>query len=181
MGRPRKTPDAAIAVEPAAESKIDRVKIFERRLQSPNSLQTAPIELRDPSLICRWFNSAIGSDKVWRAKQQGWIAVRPEDLRDQDQVGGFQKSPEGYVTRGDRGQELLMSMPRVWRDKIAIAKAKENMKNMGDPKATKNEIIAAASDKLGDQAADYLDRKVGIVGNVRDQYERIERSEGALE
>ena len=181
MGRPRKTPDVTDTPETTDAAKMDRVRIFERRLQSPNSIQTAPIDLRDPSLVCRWINSAIGSDKVWRAKQQGWLPVRPEDLRDADQVGGFTKSPDGYVTRGDRGQEVLMSMPRVWRDKIAIAKAKENMKNMGDPKATKAEIVAAASDKLGDQAADYLDRKVGIVGNVRDDYERIQRQEGALE
>lgn len=74
-----------------------------------------------------------------------------------------------------------MSMPRVWRDKIAIAKAKENMRNMGDPVATKNDIVAAAGDKLGDQAADYLNRKMSIVGGVRDQHEIIQRDTDSLE
>lgn len=184
MARPRKEQPTETGDQPVEQpetARADRIKIFERRLQSPNGISTAPIDLKDSSLICRWFNSAIGSDKIWRAKQQGWVPVRPEELRDQDQVGGFTKSADGFVTRGDRGQEVLMSMPRVWRDKIAIAKAKENMRNMGDPVATKNDIVAAAGDKLGDQAADYLNRKMSIVGGVRDQHEIIQRDTDSLE
>ena len=74
-----------------------------------------------------------------------------------------------------------MSMPRVWRDKIALAKTRENLKNMGDPAATKNEVVQAASDRLGDQAADYLNRKVNIVGSVRDQHEIVQRDANVLE
>ena len=74
-----------------------------------------------------------------------------------------------------------MSMPRVWRDKIALAKTRENLKNMGDPAATKNEVVQAASDRLGDQAADYLNRKVNIVGSVRDQHEIVQRDSNVLE
>lgn len=182
MGRPRKPQEQPTVAESIpTEARGERIKIFERRLQSPNGVNTAPIDLKDPSLICRWFNAAIGSDKIWRAKQQGWVPVRPVELVDQDQVGGFTPSPDGFVTRGDRGQELLMSMPRVWRDKIAVAKAKENMRNMGDPVATKNEVVAAASDRLGDQAADYLNRKMSIVGGVRDQHEIIQRENDSLE
>ena len=127
------------------------------------------------------MNGAIAADKVWRAKQKGWEPVRPEDLVDIDQVGGFTKSPEGFITRGDRGQEVLMSMPRQWRDQIQMAKTRENLRNMGDPVATKNEIVAAASEKLGDQAADFINRKVGIVGGVRDQHEIIRRDADVVE
>lgn len=179
MARPKKAD--VDAVEAPAVTATDRIKIFERRLQNPNGQSSAPIDLKDPSMVCRWVNSAIAHDKVYRAKQNGWVMVRPEELADLDQVGGFTKSPEGFVTRGDRGQEVLMSMPRVWRDKIALAKTRENLKNMGDPTATKNEVVQAASDRLGDQAADYLNRKVNIVGSVRDQHEIVQRDSNVLE
>ena len=179
MARPKKAESDPVEVPEVTAT--DRIKIFERRLQNPNGQSTAPIDLKDPSLVCRWVNAAIAADKVWRAKQQGWTPVRPEDLADLDQVGGFTKSPDGFVTRGDRGQEVLMSMPKVWRDKIALAKTRENLKNMGDPTATKNEVVQAASDRLGDQAADYLNRKVNIVGSVRDQHEIVHRDAGVVE
>ena len=180
MARPKKELDPTDAATTPTVTP-DRIKIFERRLQNPNGQSTAPIDLRDPALVCRWVNAAISSDKVWRAKNAGWVPVRPEDLADPDQVGGYVKSPDGFVTRGDRGQELLMSMPRVWRDKIALAKAKENMKNMGDPTATKNDVVAAAADRLGDQAADYLNRKLNVVGGIRDQHEMIHRDANVVE
>jgi hypothetical protein len=181
MARPKTILPDTETPDDARAAKLERIKIFERRLQNPNGQSTAPIDLKDPSLVCRWVNSAIAADKVWRAKQQGWQPVRPDDLADLDQVGGFTKSADGFVTRGDRGQEVLMSMPREWRDKIALAKTRENLKNMGDPIATKNEVVQAASDRLGDQAADYLNRKVSIVGGVRDQHEIVQRDSNVLE
>lgn len=167
------TPDTTVEQE--------RIKLFERRLQNPYGRSSLPIELRDASMEARWFNAAINADKIWRAKQDGWSPVRPEDVVDLDQVGGYVKSPDGFVTRGDRGQEVLMAMPKTWRQKIAMAKTRENLKNMGDPVKTKNEVVQAASDKLGDQAADFLNRRVGVVGGVTDQYERIERQGDALD
>lgn len=168
----------ATPTEPVTTISPERIKVFERRLKNPLGEPSAPIDLKDPSMVCRWVNGAIAADKVWRAKNKGWAPVRPEDVVDVDQVGGFTKSPEGFITRGDRGQEVLMSMPREWRDQIQMAKTRQNLKNMGDPAATKAEVVSAAGDKLGDQAADFLHRRVNIVGGVRDQHERIERQDG---
>ena len=169
------TPETDASLSPA------RIKVLERRLRDPLGQVSAPIDLKDPSLVCRWFNGAIAADKVWRAKQGGWEPVRAEMLADPDQVGGFVKSPEGYVTRGDRGQEVLMAMPKRYRDQIEVAKAKANARNMGDPVATKNEVVNAAGDRLGDQAADFINRRVNIVGGVRDQHEIIQRDPGVVE
>ena len=157
-----------------------RIKVLERRLRDPLGQTSAPIDLKDRSLVCRWFNAGKASDQIWRGKQAGWEPVRAEELADPDQVGGFTKSPEGYVTRGDRGQELLMAMPKTYREQIEIAKAKHNARNMGDPVATKQEVVSAAGDRLGDQAADFINRRVNIVGGVRDQNEIVQR-EGSLE
>lgn len=183
MARPKKTdtPEFDASTTTPAQAKIDRIKIFERRLQNPNGQTSAPIDLKDTSLVCRWVNSAIAADKVWRAKQQGWQPVRPEELADLDQVGGFVKSADGFVTRGDRGQEVLMSMPRTWRDKIAMAKTQENLKKMGDFSATKSDIASATAERFGDEAGNFIDKRVNIVGGVRDQYERVERADTVLE
>jgi hypothetical protein len=165
----KKETETATTLSPA------RIKVLERRAKNPLGEPSAPIDLKDASMVCRWVNGAIAADKVWRAKNKGWEPVRPDEVVDLDQVGGYTKSPEGFITRGDRGQEVLMSMPREWRDKIQWAKTAANQKNMGDPQATKAEVVAAAGDRLGDQAADYLNRKIGIVGGVHDQYERVQR------
>lgn len=171
---PDATPELPAPIAPA------RIKIFERRINNPLGQSSVAIDLKDRSLECRWFNSAKASDQIWRAKQGGWEPVRVEDLADPDQVGGFTKSPEGYVTMGDRGTILLMAMPRRYRDQIELSKAKYNARNMGDPVATKNEVVNAAGGQLGDQAADFLNRRVNIVGGVKDQHEIVHR-EGALE
>lgn len=159
-----------------ADAKVARIKVFERRLQNPFGEPSAPIDMRDPSLVCRWFNGAIVADKIWRAKNKGWANVRPSDVVDTDQIGGYAKSPEGFIMRGDRGQEVLMSMPRTWRDRIQAAKTDANTRNMGNPSAMKAEVVSAAGDQLGDQAADFINRRVGVVGTVTDTYERVERT-----
>ena len=169
---PKAKPD-----ETPAPPALPRIAVLERRLQNPFGEPSAPIDLKDQSLECRWFNAAIMADKIWRAKAKGWTPVRPEDLIDLDQVGGYTKSPEGFVTRGDRGQEVLMAMPRDWRREIQLAKTRENNRNMGNPNAMKQEIVAAAGDQLGDQAADFLHRRMGVVGQVTDGHERVERIE----
>ena len=154
-----------------------RIAVLERRLQNPFGEPSAPIVLKDDSRECRWFNAAIMTDKIWRAKAKGWDPVRPEDCLDLDQVAGYVKNPEGFVTRGDRGQELLMSMPKDWRQAIQLAKTKENNRNMGNPHAMKSEVVNAFAEKFGDKAGSMADRHVGPVGTVVDQYERVERRE----
>lgn len=162
---------------PAPPVPMPRIAVLERRLQNPFGEPSAPIDLKDSSLECRWFNAAIASDKVWRAKMKGWSPVTPDMLRDLDQVGGYVKSPDGFVTRGDRGQEVLMAMPKDWRREIQLAKTRENNRNMGNPNAMKQEIVSAAGDQLGDQAADFLQRRMGIIGQVTDGREVVERIE----
>lgn len=152
-----------------------RISVLERRLQNPFGEPSSPVHLKDGSLIARWFNAAIISDKIWRAKQKGWTPIRPEDVVDLDQIGGYTKSPDGFISRGDRGQEILMSMPREDFDQIQMAKTRHNNRNMGNPNAQKREIVEAAGKQLGDEAADFLSQRTGPMGGVMDSYERIER------
>ena len=167
----------AKAATPAEPKPRPRVSVLERRLQNPFGEPSAPVDLKDSSRECRWFNSAKSTDHVWRAKHKGWDPVKPEDVMDLDLIGGYTVDTAGFITRGERGQEVLMSMPKEWRQQIAIAKTRENNRNMGNPNATKREVVEAASHKLGDQAADYLNTHIGPVGQVVDSYERIERTD----
>lgn len=159
-----------------AETPKRRIDVLERRLQNPFGEASVPIELKDRSLVCRWFNADKGNDHVWQAKRKGWSNVRPDDVVDLEQIGGYSVDASGNIVRGERGREVLMAMPKDWREQIELAKAKLNVKNMGNPAATKAEVVEAASQRLGDEAADFLQKQVHIGGYVRDSHERVQRS-----
>ena len=158
-----------------AESKRPHISVLERRLQNPFGEPSAPIVLRDASLECRWFNATTSADQIWRNKRKGWNQVKPEDVLDLEQIGGYAVDASGFIVRGERGSEVLMSMPKDWRRQIELAKAAHNVRNMGNPAAMKNEVVQAASAQLGDEAADFLHRAGRVTGGVKDSYERVER------
>ncbi len=164
--------------EKPTETPKPRISVLERRLQNPFGEPSFPIQLKDPGLICRWFNGAISSDKVWRAKHvKGWDIVTPEMVVSLEQIGGHQVSVANQITRGPRGEEVLMCMPMIAYDQIAAAKSRENNRNIGNPAAMKAEIVNAAGNALGDESADALHRGLRPVGGVTDQFERIQRNE----
>lgn len=150
---------------------------YKGRFANPFGEPSSPISLKNTHMMPRWFNAAIVSDKVWRAKAKGWDPVKESDLVDPQQVGLYSKSPEGYVTRGERGQEVLMQIPKVVYAQIEKAKTQYNNRNMGSPMKTKNEVVEAAGQQLGDEAAQFLNDRVRTTGGVTDSYERVERRE----
>lgn len=155
---------------PAPPKAKHRIEVLERRLQNPRGQGAPAIALTLGGMVPRWFNGAISADKIWRAKQDGWEPVTPDLLADKEQIGGFQTSPDGYVTRGERQQEVLMYQPLEWRTKIQAAKTRQNNKDLN----TRVPVLEAAGKQLGDQAATLMDGQSKAVGAVRDNYERIE-------
>lgn len=159
-----------------------QIEILERRAQGVNvhGAGSPVIELTEPGWVCRWFNSDVATDHIWRAKNaKGWENVTPAELKDKEQIGGFTVSPDGFVTRGERGREVLMKMPSDYRQKIEKAKAIENLRQM-DPHRQKAEIATAAGNQLGDQAGQFINDNVSLVGQIRTSKERIHVSpEGA--
>lgn len=148
---------------------------YKARIDNPFGEPTAPIALRDSSRECRWFNAAVANDHIWRAKRKGWDQVKREDVLDLDQIGGYNVDPAGFITRGERHQEILMSMPKDVRTAVQAAKTAANIRNMGNPNAMKKELVEAAAQRFGDEGADFLNRRIGPVGEVRDSFERVER------
>jgi hypothetical protein len=53
----------------------------------------------------------MGGGNVWRKKQIGYDPVKVEDLEFPEQIGAYNVNPAGEVTRGARGQEVLMMLP----------------------------------------------------------------------
>jgi hypothetical protein len=163
-------------VDPDAPKKARRISVLERRLQNPFGEPSAPIALRDPSLVPRWFNSAGRPDNIWRAKEQGWTGITPGMILDITQIGTFTTSPDGYVARGERAQEVLMAMPKDDFAQIQMAKTKENIRRMGHPNAQRQEAVEAYG-KVNPDGATLANRLGGPVGGVHDSYERIEQTE----
>lgn len=161
------------------KSLIESDPRYKARLDNPFNEPSAPITLTDNYRECRWFNSAIATDHVWRAKRKGWDQVRPAEVVDLEQIGGYNLSPEGFITRGERGQEVLMSMPKEIRTAVQNAKTRQNLERMGNPNATKADVVNAAAAQLGSEAADYLNARIGPIGDVKDYHERVERVDPA--
>lgn len=177
-GIPRK-PRIAVS-ERASDTSLEVLMSDPRyaaRLANVFNEPSAPITLKDNSKECRWFNAAIQADHIWRSKRKGWDQVRPADVADLEQLGGYNVSAEGYITRGERGHEVLMSMPKDVRRAVQAAKTRANIATMGNPNATKRDVVEAAGNQLGSEAADYLNARIGPVGQVTDTFERVERVE----
>src|SRR4051812_18647512 len=121
---------AAKALDTATIAQVEdpdvRLAILERRLQDPFGVPAAPVRLKDATMFPRWFNNSLMVDRFWTAQNQGWKGVREEDIVDLNQIGNFGKSPDGYVTRGERGQEMLMCIPRDFWNRLQLAKTKKN-------------------------------------------------------
>src|SRR6185295_16280024 len=122
----------------------DRISVIERRLQDPFGIPAAPVRLNDGALFPRWFNSVLKPDAIWVAKQNGWTGVTPGMVADLSQIGNFVTSPEGYVARGERAQEVLLCMPREHWNRLQLAKARKNAELMRDTSKQTAQALEAA-------------------------------------
>lgn len=168
-----KTKVPEVAAEPATPVPFQRprIEVLERRLQSPHGVEQPRIDLKEVGWDTRWFNSRLASNRIWEAKEKGWTGVLPSELDNPEQIGGFTVSPDGYVVRGEKGEELLMKYPSDWRLRLMKAKAQRNIDALKHQKA---DAATAAGRALGDQAGEFLSR-TQVVGDVTSNVERIRR------
>jgi hypothetical protein len=82
---------------------------------------------------------------------------------------GFTVSETGALCRGTRGQEVVFKMPKDLRKKVMDRKAEVNKKGMGSPSAVKQDMVNAAGNAHGDEAANFLNKHVHVTG-----YDRVE-------
>lgn len=160
---------------PVAQIPKPDIAVIERGLQNVFGLPSTEIKLKSPEFVTHWCNTSISGDQLGKYLDAGYLKVRPEYLADPDRVA-FTVSPEGYVVRGSRGEEILLyTLQEVYRER-QLKKTRINMRGMANAKA---EAVEAAGVSLGPEAADFLNRGGNVVGGVRDNYERIQRTEEA--
>jgi len=147
------------------------LEVMERGLRNVFGLPSTEIKLKDPRFVTHWVNTGIGGDQLGKYIDAGYLKAKPEYLADPDRAA-FTASPEGYVVRGNRGEELLMYTMKDIYWKRQHEKARRNQLGMRNATA---EAVEAAGQHLGDEAANFLQQKGTVVGGVRDNYERIER------
>jgi hypothetical protein len=153
---------------------LDSDPRYRKGIESPFGLPSEGIALKDKSRTCRWMNDELmGGGNVWRKKQIGYDPVKVEDLEFPEQIGAYNVNPAGEVTRGARGQEVLMMLPSAVYESRQMAKAKKNMADMRDFDKQKTDMVNATAARFGGEAGDYVNQHVGPVGRVQTSYERI--------
>ena len=164
---------AAKAVE-TPEDGTPRIAVLERRLQNPFGKPADAIRLKDKTMFPRWFNNATQHDRFYLAGENGWLGVTPDDVLDKKQISGYSRSPEGYVCRGARGEEVLMKIERDFWNRLQLAKTRKNLDMMRDSSGEQSRALEAASRQLGPRVAEQMEAVTRTM-NVTDNYERVER------
>ncbi len=148
------------------------LQVMERALANPFGLPSEPIKLRDPRFSTHWVNTGLRDSRFREMTERGYLPVRPEYLED-PKAFLFAVSVDGYVTKGNRGEEILMYSTKENVQARAMRKAEINSRGMRN---ARQEAVEAAGQQLGDEAASFLQRKGSVVGGVRDSYERIQKT-----
>jgi len=144
--------------DPLKGRKKRQISVIERRLKGdPFVRQQGPvIQLKDQSMRIRWFNGEISHDKIFVAEhEKGWIKVHKDDVANPEQLGAFTITPEGWITRGQRGQEMCMMMPKAAAEAVQAAKEARNIAGMQSQTKQREKLQAAvAAFGLGDEFVD---------------------------
>lgn len=173
--RAPKNPPRVDVLERSTQTDWDLLlqEIIERREREPFAMRSLPIVFTDPSLDGHWINRDKYPDAIAKAKQNGWRGATPAMVVDLDQLGAYGTSPDGYLVRGERGNELLMVMPKAYVHRVAMAKTAENNRRMGNPNLQRNDAIEAFGKGNPDAAELVAKGDVKQRVAVKDTYERI--------
>ena len=165
---------------PPTEKQKPRISVLDRRLQNldmPFGEPAVAIRFKDPRLVGRWFNDDVRPGNIHRAKELGWESVTVDMVEDPDSIGSHTINPASQISRGPRGQEILMFMPAAAFHRIQIAKNKKNLEDMKDFSKEQQELLQAAAKKFGPEAAEFIEKHGGPVGSVVTDAERVPSSE----
>lgn len=174
-GRPPQEPPRVDVIERSSQTDWDRLldDIVRRREAEPFGHRSRPIALTNPELVPHWINRDKYPDAISIAKEKGWRGVRLSEVVDRDQLGDHGESPDGYVVRGERGNEILMCMPREYVERIQVAKVRESNKRIGDPFRARQDVIEAFGHSNPEGAELVAKGDVHLSGRVQTSREVI--------
>ena len=170
------------AEEPKAKVDPKVAQIWERRLVNPGQVSAEPIALKDQSQETRWINTAVAGRFHQAVSQLGYTPVRKEELEHDVSLLGFTDMGDGLVRRGEKGQEVLMRIPK--RVFAQIQKRKADLVIQG-LKKTRQRMAEEASKRYGANAGDFVEGKAeaagegigGLKGVIKDEVEKVPFSE----
>lgn len=165
-----KAASAAPVEPPTAEVPVD---IYERRLLHGDAPPTLGIALTLPGRwYLRWINTQLDGRWQKAVREAGLIPVKAQELADPRALTGVATSPDGMVTRGDRGQEVLCRMPMDWFERIQAAKAGRIRAKQTSATAQKESLQEALAGQYGPQAADSMKEWKGTISGGTERLER---------
>jgi hypothetical protein len=177
--------------------KYPAIDILERRLLNPHGTPSEPIQLKDQPepMELHWFNGEIPGRTHEARHYLGYLPVHVNELVSRDEVSDLQESPDGCVTRGERGREWLGKIPKRWYDAIQRKKADVEARRLRSSSTVKKDLLEAAASTShrfidsegqavtvsGDEAASMMlgNQEGGFFGEVKSYRETIQFTDEA--
>ena len=109
----------------AADTKLPAFSIAERRAQNGDLRTLAEPDPEvllmgvDEPMATRWIYTGQGAP-IGRfhevTERKGWVQVHAKHIKHDPKLYGWGKSPEGFIVRGEKGEEVLVMMPsRIYK------------------------------------------------------------------
>lgn len=132
-----------------------------------------PIPIKEPQKwVIRNVNSKVSNQHVYNMRAEKlWEFVTPADLDcTLDEIG--YRELDGRVVRGERGEEVLMKMPKRDYQEIQHDKDTTNRKTTLGAKAAKETILGAMHGAGDEQGAEFM-RRALRTAKIEDATERV--------
>lgn len=146
-----------------------KISVLEKRLSggNPFGVESVAIPLKDPGWTTYIANGGRSDGRLYEMKAaKGWEPVRVTDVAVPPEQLGFKASPEGYLCRGEKGQEVVFKMRTADYQRLQAAKTAKNLQTIGSSAKTKAAIANAAGTQFGDEAGQFVHDH--FVGEIRD-------------
>lgn len=138
-----------------------RISVISRRLQNPFGTPSREIPLKGEKAATPWVVRTFAADPEHPNRHYdavhrlGWVPLERDDLAVSPESLGFTVTPDGRITRGPNGAEVLMGMPKADFDAVQKAKSDENLRKL-TPKYTRSEVAQATAKEHGSDAGDAV-------------------------
>ena len=134
--------------------------IVRKRIESGDSRAVqmqVPLRKQAEPMRTRWANTSITGRAYELSNQKGWVPVRYDELQNPG-AGEFQRSPDGLVSRGTNGHQVLYKIPESWYKEVTAAKASRLNKQLG----SRSQMSAGAANAMQVNQADNDVARVGV-------------------
>jgi hypothetical protein len=137
-------PDAAIQIP---DSEVPDFSVVERRIKHGDAhVMSGAVSLelvnQPEPMTLRWGNMQLEGRNNYLQKYKGWVPVRMTELARRLDAGILTESPEGYVTRGEKGTEVLYKMPSRLYLAVQQRKVDDNLRRSRSAKHLKEQTQA---------------------------------------